>query len=284
MNYKISSSNFEQPLLKPLLEKLSQYFNSINTKFYIIGATARDMIMDAHGEKSGRTTCDLDIAIAISDWDKYQQIETELIKTDGFTKDLKQKQRFIYNELYHLDIVPFGDIMKLDDKIFWPPNGETAMSVLGFSEVDKATHKVVVDENLSLNIASLAGIFLLKIVAWNDRHASTNKDADDLGFILLNYFNINENRVIEQNPDLYDDTDFTLTTAGARLIGRDISDILKDSPATKQKIVDILNSELQKQEESKLINQILETNRIFKYEETIKCLQNVITGLNDIKL
>lgn len=281
MNYKISSSNFEQPLLKPLLEQLSQFFDSIDTKFYIIGATARDMIMDAHGEKSGRTTRDLDIAIAISDWAKYQQIETELIKIEDFKKDTNQKQRFIYKELYHLDIVPFGEIMKMDDKIFWPPEEETAMSVLGFSEVDKATHKVVIDENLSLNIASLAGIFLLKIVAWNDRHTSTNKDADDLGFILLNYFNINENRVVEQHSDLYDDTDFTLSTAGARLIGRDIADILKDSPATKQKIIDIINRELQKQEESKLVNQILETNRIFKYEETLKCIQNTIKGLND---
>jgi predicted nucleotidyltransferase len=280
MNYKISSSNFEQPLLKPLLENLSIYFDSIQTKFYIIGATARDMIMDAHGEKSGRTTRDLDIAIAIPDWNKYQQIEAELVTIEGFTKDLNQKQRFIYNNLYHLDIVPFGEIMKLDDKIFWPPNEETAMSVLGFSEVDKATHKVVVDENLSLNIASLAGIFLLKIVAWYDRNASTSKDADDLGFILLNYFNINENRIIEQHSDLYDDTDFTLTTAGARLIGRDIADILKDSPSTKQKIMDILNNELQKQEESKLINQILETNRIFKFEETLKCIQNITVELN----
>jgi hypothetical protein len=59
MNYTISSSNFEQPLLKPLLEQLSKFFKDIQTKFFIIGATARDMIMDAHGEKSGRTTIDL---------------------------------------------------------------------------------------------------------------------------------------------------------------------------------------------------------------------------------
>jgi predicted nucleotidyltransferase len=281
MNYKISSSNFEQSLLKSLLEQLSQYFDSIQTKFYIIGATARDMIMDAHGEKSGRSTRDLDIAIAIPDWDKYQKIELGLTKMDAFVKDPKQKQRFIFKGFYLLDIVPFGDIMKMDDKIFWPPEEETAMSVLGFSEVDKATQKVIVDENLTLNIASLAGIFLLKIVAWNDRHTSSNKDADDLGFILRNYFNINENRIVQHHFDLYDDDNFSTVTAGASLIGRDIAEILKDTATTKQKIKSILNIELQKQDESKLINQILETNKNFKYEETLKCLQNIINSLND---
>jgi predicted nucleotidyltransferase len=281
MNYTISSSHFEQPLLKPLLEQLSKFFNAIQTKFFIIGATARDMIMDAHGEKSGRTTIDLDIAIAITNWDKYKQIEAGLIKTDGFEKDSKQKQRFIYNGFYHLDIVPFGNIMKMDDKIFWPPEEEIAMSVLGFSEVEKATYEVIVDGTLALNIASLAGIFLLKIVAWNDRHTTNNKDADDLGFILRNYFTINENRIIRQHSDLYDDNYFAIDTAGARLIGRDMADILKDSPETKQKFMAILNAELQKPDESKLIDQILKTNRIFKYEETLKCLQNIIQGLND---
>lgn len=281
MNYKISSRNFEQPLLKPLLEQLSAYFESIQTKFYIIGATARDMIMDAHGERSGRATRDLDIAVAISDWGKYERIETELVRIEGFIKNTKQKQSFIYNGLFHLDIVPFGEIMKMDDKIFWPPDEERAMSVLGFSEVNKAAQKVVIDETLTINIASLAGIFLLKIVAWNDRNISNNKDADDLGFILRNYFTINEDRMHEKHSDLYDDSDFSIVTAGARLVGRDMAEILKDSFNTKQKIELILTGELHKQEESRLLNQIMETNRVFRFREIFRCLQNVIQGLND---
>lgn len=281
MNYNISSSSFEQPLLKPLLEHLAQYFNSIRTRFFIIGATARDIIMDAHGEKSGRATRDLDIAIAIPDWSKFTQIETELIQFPDFKKDTKQKQRFIYKDLYHLDIVPFGDIMKMDDKIFWPPEEEIALSVLGFSEVDKATQKIIIDEDLTLYIASLAGIFLLKLVAWNDCHLSGNKDADDMAFILRNYFIINEDRIVQDHFDLYNDENFSTLTAGASLIGRDIAEIIKDAAITKQKIESILNVELNKQEESQLINQILETNKAFKYEETLKCLQNIMFGLND---
>jgi predicted nucleotidyltransferase len=280
MNYKISSSNFEQPLLKPLLEQLDNYFQSIQTQFYIIGATARDMILDAHGEKSGRATRDIDIAVAIPHWEKYKQIEEGLLNIVGITKDPAQAQRFIYQGIYHLDIVPFGEIMKEDDKIFWPPDEQMAMSVLGFTEVGSNVHVVEIDQSLKLNIASLAGIFILKIVAWSERHLSTNKDADDMGFILQNYYTINEDRIVAEHPDLFDDPDFDMTTAAAHLMGRDMAQILNDSPETKQKIIDILLYEVVKKEESKLLNQIYETNKSIKFELIEQYLQIVIDELS----
>ncbi|MFT3738465.1 MAG: nucleotidyl transferase AbiEii/AbiGii toxin family protein [Breznakibacter sp.] len=280
MSLTISSKNFSDPLLKPLLEKLMDFFNSISTKFFVIGATARDIILDAHGEKKGRATRDLDIAIAITDWSKYEEIEKGLVKIEGFSKDSKQKQRFIYNGIYELDIVPFGDIMSLDDKIFWPPDEQTAMSVLGLSEVDKATHSVVVDEKLTLDVAPLAGIFLLKIVAWQDRNISSNKDAEDLGFILSNYLSIKEDSLDEEDFDIYEDEDFDIITAGGSLIGKDIKRILKDSPLSKQKIAAFIKAELDKKEESKLINQIIETNKSLKYEQLLKSLENIIAELS----
>jgi predicted nucleotidyltransferase len=280
MDYKISSKNFDHPLLKPLLEVLIGFFGSIDTKFFVIGATARDMIMDAHGEKSSRTTRDLDIAIAIPDWKKYTNIEEGLLKLKDFHKDTSQKQRFIFREFYTLDIVPFGDIMKLDDKIFWPPDEQTAISVLGFDDVSRATIEITVDEHLTLNAASLPGIFLLKIVAWKERHLIKKDDADDIGFILRNYFSINENRIAIDHIDLYDDSDFSIMTAGAMLMGRDIGAILKSNDKTKQKIIAILETEISMEEESKLINHILETNRVLKYEEVIKCIANIVTGIN----
>ncbi len=96
MNYNISSKNLEHPLLKPILEKLVAYFADSNIQFYVIGATARDIIMKAHNEKAGRASHDLDIAIAISNWKEYQKVEDGIQKIEGFTKDIKQKQRFLY--------------------------------------------------------------------------------------------------------------------------------------------------------------------------------------------
>jgi predicted nucleotidyltransferase len=282
MTLNISGNNLSNPYLRTLLEDLKSFFDSMEIKFFIIGATARDMILDAHNVKSGRATHDLDIAIGISDWEKYTFIESGLTKMDFFEKDKNQKQRFIYKKFFQLDIVPYGNIMTLDDKILWPPDEHFAMSVLGFSEVNESTIEIVIDEKLKLNIASLAGVFVLKITAWMDRNYKGNKDADDIGFILSNYLTIYEEDALNENYDIYSDEEFSIHKAGAILLGRDIKKIFINHPKSLIKIEDILQKEIDKQEYSRLINQIIETNHVFKYEETLKCLQNIVEELKSV--
>lgn len=44
MSYNISCDQFTNPLLKELLQVLTGYFKSVDSDFYVIGATARDII------------------------------------------------------------------------------------------------------------------------------------------------------------------------------------------------------------------------------------------------
>lgn len=279
MSYKINSDKLAHPLLKPILQELDSYFNALKIQFFVIGATARDIVMEIHNEKSGRLTHDLDIAIAINNWDQYAEVEKGIIGLKDFEKDPKQKQRFIYKENFQLDIVPFGNIMKENDKIFWPPDEQIAMSVLGFPEVRDELIQVQIDDEFEINIISLAGIFVLKIVAWRDRHNKGNKDADDIGFILINYLGIYEEKALEKYDEIYETDNFSTITAGAKLLGDDVYDILKINRKTKDAITQILKDQYKKEEESELINQILETNRMLRYEEVIKCLYTLITKI-----
>lgn len=277
MSYSISSSKLKHPLLKPIFEELYGYFKETGIAFYVIGATARDIIMEIHNERSGRATLDLDIAIAISDWEEFAVVEKGLVELPNFTKDPEQRQRFIYKSEFQLDIVPYGEIMKDGDKIFWPPDEGFAMTVLGFSEVGDATHKVKIDEGVELNVASLAGIFVLKIIAWKDRSHKGNKDADDIAFIISNYLDINREKATEYAEEIYTD-DFTIFKAGTKLLGMDVSEILKDQNDTIEKISLILEEQIEMEEDSGLINQIIETNRI-KYEEILQGLKNILLAL-----
>lgn len=278
MSYDISSSKFNHPLLKPILEELTSYFKDSNISFFVIGATARDIVMDIHNEKSGRLTHDLDIAITVNDWSQYQKIEEGISSLANFSKDPDQKQRFLYVDKFQLDIVPFGEIMNQDSKIFWPPDEDFAMSVLGFSAADETSIKVMIDEEIEIKIASLSGIFLLKISAWNDRNHKTNKDADDIGFILNNYLEINREKAYEFYEEVYPE-DHTIITGGATLLGKDILMALKNHEAAKIKIIEILEKEIAAEEESRLINQIVETHRTLGYDDVFKSIKNIALQL-----
>lgn len=280
MSLAISSDKFTHPLLKPILLELTSYFKQAGISFFVIGATARDIIMELHNEKSGRLTYDLDIAITVNDWDQWQKVEEEIVSLENFTKDPDQKQRFFYKDKFQLDIVPFGDIMKQDSKIFWPPDEDFAMSVLGFDAAEEASLKVKVDQEIEIQIASLSGIFLLKITAWKDRNHKSNKDADDIGFILENYLSINDQRAAENHYDEVYAEYQTIITGGATLLGMDISEILKEYLDDLATIKQILIDTVDKKEHSILINQIIETHKMLSYEEVLESIQNIIDQLN----
>jgi len=280
MSYNISSKKFTHPLLKPILQELTEYFKDSGISFFVIGATARDIIMELHDESSGRLTHDLDIAITINNWEQYQQIEEGIANLPNFTKDPDQKQRFKYLDKFDLDIVPFGDIMKEDNKIFWPPDEEFAMSVLGFSAVNDAVLKVKIDEDVEIQIASLSGIFLLKIVAWGDRNHKTNKDADDMAFILQNYLEIHRDESLEYFEDIYTE-DHTILKGGSTLLGIHLNNVLENHSEAKKSIKEILTTEIEKKDQSKLINQILETHKALGYEEVLKSIQNINAQLTN---
>lgn len=280
MRYKISSEKFSHPLLKPILQDLSDLFTKTGIKFFVIGAMARDLVMEIHNEEGGRLTHDLDIAIAISDWEQFKKIESQLISTGKFSKDLKQKQRFYYEDKYMLDIVPFGDIMKHPDKIFWPPEEEFAMTVLGFNEVHEHSMEVTIDESLTIQVASLAGIFILKLIAWRDRNLKTNKDAEDIGFILTNYLNIHLERATDYYEEIYTDN-FTILRGSAILLGKDLKEILPTDSVARIELIAQLEDQLKLSEESRFLNQILETNKFFKFDDLKGSIENIVNQLTN---
>jgi len=281
MSYNISSDRLSNPLLKELLQALSVFFGSIGSEFYVIGATARDIIMSGiHAQHAGRKTVDLDIAIAIPDWNRYQEISDHLCHEVGFTKSKDQKQRFLYKEVYMLDIVPFGDVAKEDKYIYWPPEESFAMPVHGFVEVAKDALEVTLDNALTIRVASLPGIFILKLIAWFERHIENDRDAEDMAFIISNYLSLNDERAARDHYDIYDHTPFSNFVAGATLIARDIITVIKDDLSVQERLAAILREESSRSLDSPLINQMLETHQSLKYEEVYDALLSMNNEFN----
>ncbi len=280
MSCNISSKGFNNPVLKELLKKLTDYFQSIGSDFYVIGATARDIILSGiHNQPSARRTVDLDIAIAIKDWEKFEQISKDICEIDGFQKSSIQKQHFLYKLIFKLDIVPFGEVAKADNNIYWPPEEEFAMSVVGFTEVANKTLSVTIDDEFTVKVASLPGICILKLVAFNDRKYQTNKDADDLAFIIENYLDINTERAATEYYEIYEVENFNTFTAGASLLSKDIKSILWENEGAMHTVIQILEEELKLEVESPLMNQIIETHKNLKFDTIVEALNNLLQEL-----
>ena len=271
MGLTISSENIGNPLLVELLRKLTDSFNKMDREFYVIGATARDIIMQQLLDtESRRRTRDLDIAIAIPDWNTFEQVKQNLI-ADGFEKSRDMQQRFYYGE-YELDIVPYGVIAKEDDNIYWPPEEVIAMSVKGFDEVLSEAITVSIDDEFKIKIASLHGLFLLKFNAWLDRNAKTSKDAEDMSFILSNYFMANLDREIHQ--EVYDWENFDEYIVGGYWLAHDLVALLNTRQLCYYK--EVIEGELVKEEESRLINQMIENSYGLKYETVRDTWQAIV--------
>lgn len=153
------------------------------------------------------------------------------------------------------------------------------MSVIGFSEIAKHALKVEIDKSFTIFVASLPGIFLLKLSAWRDRKFETNKDAEDTAFIISNYLEINELRAATENYNIYEVDDFSTYIAGATLLGRDAKEILVSSPEILDEFISILKEQVEFAEESLLINQILETHSGLTYESVYGGFTAIINEL-----
>ena len=87
--------------------------------------------------------------------------------------------------------------------------------------------KVSIDEDIEIQIASLTGIFILKVVAWRDRNHKTNKDADDMAFILQNYLEIHRDESLEYFEEIYTE-DHSILKGGATLLGIQLNEVLNN--------------------------------------------------------
>ena len=189
----MSKKDLENDALYNTLKALSDCVSSLGLKLYVVGATARDLMMKLLDEyPSKRKTRDLDVAIALSDWSQFENL-SQILQKNYFRKD-PANQKFYYegkkhDNDYEVDVVPFGDIAGEDETLLWPPEYEKEMSVKCFTEVMNRSMPITIDKLFNINIATLAGQFLIKLDAWNDRHTAEydSKDADDMFLILSRY-------------------------------------------------------------------------------------------------
>ena len=286
MKNSISKKDLENDPLYDTLKALTDCVTSLRLTLYVVGATARDLMMKLLDEyPSKRKTRDLDVAIALSDWSQFENL-SQILQKNHFRKD-PANQKFYYegkkhDNDYEVDVVPFGEIAGEDDTLLWPPEYEKEMSVKCFTEVMNKSMPITIDKLFNINIATLAGQFLIKLDAWNDRHTAeyNSKDADDMFLILSRYHEayLNEPNITPPDAVNYIKNDNEIIW-GAQWLASDIKNILSNEHLIYY--ANMIKAELSKGKESHLI-----TNFIRLYgedkEEAYDISINIWSNIYDI--
>ena len=244
----------------------------------IVGATARDIVLELiHGVSPLRRTMDVDIGIRINGWDEFEQLKTELLRTGQFN-ETSTSHRLVYQEVYPVDIVPFGGVSNQSDLIEWPPDQSIQMNVTGFDEALDNSIKVKIRNEplLEMQVASLANQAALKIIAWKDRGGVNSKDAEDLGIIVKNYGpEIYSERIFEEELELMEEEEYDIVLTGAQLLGFDIARCL-DSKSLLQ-VSEILENQTSDGLHSSLATALSPRS---DYEANLILLRKLLTGIS----
>lgn len=220
----------DHPLDAKALKVLAAVHRALATAacpYFLMGAMARDLfLVHAFGRPVYRATQDLDFGVAVESWGRFEAVKQTLARR-GFEAHPHSSHRFSYQrpDWEHpipVDLIPFGGLEAPAGMIAWPPGNDLIMTVAGFDEVFSSAVHVEISGTLTIPVASLAGLAVLKLFAWRDRHATNDKDATDLFLIMSSYADVgNDDRLFGEHLPLLEAAGCDLPFAGERLLGRD---------------------------------------------------------------
>lgn len=228
-------------VMSTMLREVVAASEATGIAWFVGGASARDILLThVHDIEATRATADIDIGISIQGWTGHDALRRALLASGNFTAPKGSSHRLNYSapqtgERTWLDIVPFGGVQDEHGEIAWPPDGSVRMNVAGFRQALDTAIAVRIDRDLVVPVASLPAQAMLKIVAWQDRHAADRKDAIDLLFLMAHYAQAgNLDRLYSDAFDLVERHGHDPDIAGAALLGRDAVAIANDSDIRAQ--------------------------------------------------
>jgi len=235
---------------------------------------ARDVWINHISFRNKRTTRDIDFCVYVKDLFQYKEVQKWLIEREGFTRDKSQPYRMYAPDGQMIDLIPFGEIEQ-DNAVFLddPP---MELSVLGTKEITDSS--IAIDK--TFKVITLPGLCVLKLIAWNDKPEIRAKDLEDFNFLLHNYFSISGEGLYEQPFDDLLNNDFQPQIAAARMLGRQINEILNESARIRNKVLEIL-PRLLKGFTNPEIEQLYKANQSDIQIVGFKMVLEVIKGINE---
>lgn len=180
------------------------------TKFSLIGAAGLTCQM----EHFYRQTADLDLAVAVS----LDSLPATFEGLPGWRHRAGLEYRWESPAGVKVDIIPAGPDHVAAGHVTWR-NGHT-MSLVGIDHAFSNVHALQLAPDLTVNVATVPVIALLKVVAYEEHPAQRERDLGDIAHILAYH-------VPDNDPRRYSDEVFEAGLRGEEvsgfLLGRDLA-------------------------------------------------------------
>ncbi|MEO6667874.1 MAG: hypothetical protein ABIN36_00275 [Ferruginibacter sp.] len=275
----MSLYNIRQGLLKPVFDALEDAFGKLSIDFYLIGAIARD-IWYAKGNANSTATRDIDFAVFIADHEDYNKLKEYLVQQKNFVESNTNAFTIISPEGLVVDVLPFGEI-EIDNKINMSGEGLTSIKVNGFQEVyNSGTEIIEFGNGHAFSVATLSSIVLLKLISFDDRPEQRLKDPGDIASIIQNYFDLKSDTIYANHADLFENENFTLQKAAARVIGRGIKNTVESNTVLKERIIRILANHISQGDQS-IFARNMQSGNDFVLSVAMDWLTEMLTGITE---
>jgi predicted nucleotidyltransferase len=215
----------------------------------------------------------------ISSIQEFESIVEELVKF-GFNK--VQAPWTLYHPKFNtvIDLMPFGEIEEKFTVNFNQRN--TYLHVLGLTEVLLEPETITIEEK-SLQIPSLPGMVVLKLIAWSDRPEDRGNDLYDILRIIEHYFDLNFDEIVEHHFDTFPDDDkLDQFKIAARVLGRKASKFLNVSKAINDRILKTINENVVNVEKSAIAKQWIR-DKDWDLIYAVEILEELKMGLIEVK-
>ncbi|ACU88620.1 nucleotidyl transferase AbiEii/AbiGii toxin family protein [Desulfomicrobium baculatum] len=231
MNAFWPHTTHELPEILDALQKIAETATELRIPFLLIGAMARDMLLeDVHDMSKERRTMDVDIGVMVGSWAEFSEF-SEAMTARGFERNPVVAHRFSSDKGVVIDVVPFGGLADANGFISWPPDDNPMMRVTGFDDALRHSLRVEAGPGQVVNVVSLPGLAMLKLLAWSDRRYVSAKDAQDLALLLRLYGDFAQDRLFDSESELMERHGFDIEMAGAELLGQDIGTTVSEATA-----------------------------------------------------
>ena len=236
----------EEPLnpeISKMLKEMEPIFKQHNIDFYIVGAMARDIQLSSNPKlRAIRGTKDVDLAIYLSNEEQFYLVKESLVETGIFKEHKTEPIKLYYNNSIEVDLLPFGEIENELRETHINKPRVFVIDMPGFQEAYCSVTTIEVSGTI-LNVCSLEGLVLLKLIAHDDRPSRT-KDISDIEHIIKAYFDLTDETIYKEYDvvlELYDTENRNyLQLVSANVIGRKIKTLLVNSADLKARVEAIL--------------------------------------------